>query len=193
MKSRHGWSIDPAWVLFTPAVVPAIANAVQAFTAPGDQVVIQSPAYPPFHSVIESNGRIKLENELVLQDNRYCIDFADLERKLQDPRTRLLLLCNPHNPVGAVYTREELLQIGELCLRHGVTVVSDEIHADIVYDGTPPLPLCCLVRLLGGNQRCFAQPQQNLQSCRFAHSGCHYSRSGSAAGLSPQPAPQPDG
>lgn len=143
-QKRFGWEVDPEWVEYTPAVVPAIIFALRAFTQPGDHVVLQMPAYHPFHQIIPDNGRLIAANELQLQAGRYVIDFADLEWKLSHPRARLFLLCNPHNPVGRCFTREELLAIGNLCLKHNVLVVADEIHADIIYAGQRHIPFAAL-------------------------------------------------
>ncbi|WP_371380053.1 MalY/PatB family protein [Sporomusa aerivorans] len=142
-RKRFGWDVDAEWVEYTPAVVPAIIFALRAFTQPGDHVVLQMPAYHPFHQIIPDNGRLIAANELQLRDGRYVIDFEDLERKLSHPRARMFLLCNPHNPVGRCFTREELLTIGNLCLKHDVLVVADEIHADIVY-GQKHIPFATL-------------------------------------------------
>lgn len=148
MRKRFDWEIEEEWVEFAPAVVSALVNAIQAFTHPGDKIVIQPPVYHPFHSTIVNNGRIKLENRLILKDGKYHIDFADLEAKLQDPRTKLLLLCNPHNPAGRAYTREELEHIGGLCLKYNVLIVSDEVHSDLVYSGHRHIPFPSLSELL---------------------------------------------
>jgi cystathionine beta-lyase len=137
---RHGWSIVKEWVAFSPGVVPAIHVLIEAFTSPGDQVIVQTPAYPPFFSAIKVTDREILENPLRLSGGQYVMDLDDLERKI-GPRTRMLLLCSPHNPVGRVWSREELLELGKLCLRHGILIVSDEIHQDIVYSGFKHIPL----------------------------------------------------
>ncbi len=132
---RYGWDIETDWVHFTPSVVTGLGLAVRALTEPGDNVVIQPPIYPPFFSIPRDNGRIPLANPLIPRDGTWRIDFEDLEAKLADPRSTLLLLCSPHNPTGRSFTREELLRMGELCLKHNVRVLSDEIHADFVYTG----------------------------------------------------------
>ena len=140
LKKRFGWEIDESWVEFTPGVVPSLGYAIRAFTQPGDNVLIQTPVYHPFHHMVRNNGRTKAENELVLKDGRYHIDFEDLEAKLADPRTKLMLLCSPHNPVSRVFSEQELLRMGNLCLKHKVIVVSDEIHSDLVYSGHKHIP-----------------------------------------------------
>jgi cystathionine beta-lyase len=150
-KKRFGWEIKEEWVEYTPAVVPAIIYALRAFTQPGDHIVLQTPAYHHFHRIIPNNGRIIAENKMVLKDGRYQIDFVDLEKKLSDSRTKMLLLCSPHNPVGRVFTREELLKIGNLCLKYHAIVVSDEIHSDIVYKGHSHIPFAALSEEIKNN------------------------------------------
>ena len=133
-KRRYGWEIKREWICYAPGIVPAINLAVLAFTQPGEKVVIQSPVYHPFGAAVLNNGRQLVDNSLRLSDGRYTMDLEDLERKIDD-RTKLLILCSPHNPVGRVWTREELKALAELCARKNLIVVSDEIHADIVMPG----------------------------------------------------------
>lgn len=136
MVRRHGWQPQEEWLVKTPGVVTALAMAVKAYTEPGDAVLIQLPVYYPFAEVIEDNGRRVVSNTLYRgEDNRYHMDFVDFEQKIVQNRVKLFLLCNPHNPVGRVWTAEELTQLGDLCMKHGVTVVSDEIHEDFVFQG----------------------------------------------------------
>ncbi|MCM1192048.1 MAG: pyridoxal phosphate-dependent aminotransferase [Butyrivibrio sp.] len=134
MSRRHGWEIKENWLVKTPGVVFALAMAVKAYTKAGDGVLIQQPVYYPFTEVIEDNDRKVISNDLLLgEDGKYHIDFEDFERKAAAEKTTLFLLCSPHNPVGRVWTEEELLRIGEICLKYNVTVVSDEIHEDFVW------------------------------------------------------------
>lgn len=136
MSSRHNWEVQPGWLIKTPGVVFALAMAVKAFTEVGDSVLIQQPVYYPFSEVIEDNGRVIVSNDLYLgEDNRYHIDFDDFESKIVANHIKLFLLCNPHNPSGRVFTKEELTKLGDICLEHGVIVVSDEIHNDFVFEG----------------------------------------------------------
>ena len=137
-RRRHNYEIEsPRWVLKTPGVMFAIAMAVKAFTNVGDAVLIQQPVYMHFVDVIENNEREVVSNDLVYgEDGRYHIDFEDFEKKIVENNIKLFLLCSPHNPVCRVWTREELLLLGEICLRHHVIVVSDEIHNDFVFEGT---------------------------------------------------------
>ncbi|HNY67338.1 MAG TPA: PatB family C-S lyase [Bacillota bacterium] len=141
ISRRHGWEIDPEWIVITPGVVPGLAISVLAYTQPGDGVVVQSPVYPPFFRVVESNGRRLLNNELRMgPDGRYAIDWDDLQAKLDDG-ARLVLLCSPANPVGRVWTDEELARLADMCRARDVIVASDEIHCDIVYFGARHIPL----------------------------------------------------
>ena len=136
MAWHHDWEIKRDWLVKTPGVVFALAMAVRAYTNPGDAVLIQQPVYYPFSEVVRDNGRRLISNTLYLgDDNRYHIDFEDFERKLVEEKIKLFILCSPHNPVGRVWTREELCRLGDLCVKHNVTVVSDEIHADFVFQG----------------------------------------------------------
>lgn len=128
---RYGWELKREWLCYAPGVVPAINAAVLAYTRPGDKVVIQGPVYHPFRAAVLNNGRRLVDNALSLDEGGYRMDLAGLERAV-DARTKLLILCNPHNPVGRVWTRDELLALAELCARRGLVVLSDEIHADII-------------------------------------------------------------
>lgn len=136
MKTYHNWEPEEEWLIKTPGVVFALAMAVKAYTQPGDSVLIQLPVYYPFSEVITDNGRKVVSSNLYQgEDNRYHIDFADLEKKITEEHVKLFFLCNPHNPVGRVWTREELEKLGDICVKHGVIVVSDEIHQDFVFKG----------------------------------------------------------
>ena len=135
--NRFQWETRTEWIIKTPGVVFAISAAVRAFTERGDAVLIQPPVYYPFTETIEANARRLVKNELIYEDGRYSIDFEDFERKITENQVKLFILCSPHNPVGRVWTREELTQLGEICLAHNVLVISDEIHADFTYPGHP--------------------------------------------------------
>ena len=136
MKKHHDWDVEPKWLVKTPGVVFALAMAVKAFTREGDAVLIQQPVYYPFSEVIEDNKRVIVSNDLVLgDDNRYHIDFLDFEKKIVENHIKLFLLCNPHNPSSRVFTREELEGLGDICLKHDVLVVADEIHNDFALFG----------------------------------------------------------
>lgn len=136
LKRRHNWDVQEKWLVKTPGVVFALAMAVKAYTKPGDGVLIQLPVYYPFSEVIADNGRRVVSNTLYLgDDNRYHIDFEDFEKKIAHEKIKLFFLCSPHNPVGRVWTEEELVRLGDICVKHGVTVVCDEIHQDFVFRG----------------------------------------------------------
>jgi cystathionine beta-lyase len=140
---RHGWEIDPDSLVFAPGVMPAIRAAVLELTDPGDEVIIQPPVYYPFFGTVRDNGRTLVENRLRESDGQYGMDLEALEASIS-PRTRMLILCSPHNPVGRVWTREELTALGEIVLRHDLVVVSDEIHADIRRPDAPFTPFLTL-------------------------------------------------
>ena len=136
MKNQHNWKVQEDWLIKIPGVVFALAMAVKAFTQKGDAVILQLPVYYPFMEVIRDNERKVVSSNLVLgNDNRYHIDFSDFENKIIQNNVKLFFLCSPHNPVGRVWSKEELLRLGEICLRHKVIVVSDEIHNDFIFEG----------------------------------------------------------
>ena len=130
---RHDWQIEKEWIIYTTGVVPALSAVIKALTAPGDKVMVQTPVYNCFFSSIRNNGCGMIANPLIYRNGTYQIDFADLEQKAADPSVKVLLLCNPHNPAGRVWTKQELTRIGDICIRHDVTVVSDEIHCELVF------------------------------------------------------------
>ncbi|MBO5182016.1 MAG: pyridoxal phosphate-dependent aminotransferase [Paraprevotella sp.] len=132
---RHGWRFDREWMIYTSGVVPALSAVIKALTVPGDKVLVQTPVYNCFFSSIRNNGCETVSSPLVFTGTTYTVDYEDLERRAADPRVKVMLLCNPHNPVGRVWRREELVRIGEICLRHGVTVIADEIHGELVLPG----------------------------------------------------------
>ena len=135
MKTQHDWMPAVGSLTITPGVVFALGMAVQSFTAPGDAVLIQQPVYYPFSSIILGNDRQLVNSPLVLKDGHYEIDFVDFEQKITSKNVKLFLLCNPHNPAGRVYTRDELQKMATICLQHGVTIVADEIHNDFIRKG----------------------------------------------------------
>ncbi len=132
---RNGLGIDEEWILTCPGVAVAFSIGVQAYTKEGDGVMIQTPVYPPFHSAVKNNNRIMVENELVEKDGYYTINFDDFERKIIDNNVKLFILCNPHNPVGRVWKKEELEKMADICLKHDVKIFSDEIHSDLIFKG----------------------------------------------------------
>lgn len=144
METRFDWKIDPAWILPLPGVVEGINIAVRAFTRPGDGVIVQTPVYNPFFETIQALGRTVKNSPLLCKDGRYEMDFDHLEKLAMEENTKLFILCSPHNPVGRVWTAEELTRLSRICLKHGVRVVVDEIHSDIVYTGFQHHPLLSL-------------------------------------------------
>ena len=130
---RHGWSIDRSWILYTSGVVPALSAIIKALTKPGDGVIVQTPVYNCFFSSIRNNGCKEIENPLIYKDSTYEIDFDNLEELASHNDVRMMLLCNPHNPAGRVWHKNELEKIADICSRHDVIVVSDEIHCELVY------------------------------------------------------------
>lgn len=146
LAARHGWNIERGHILFCPGVVPTLYAAVQAFTRPGDHVIVQPPVYPPFFSAVRDSGRRVAENPLIERDGRWTMDFDQLETLAARSGARLLLLCSPHNPVGRVWSHEELDRLLDIARRHDVHVLADEIHADLLYPGVRHLPLATLTR-----------------------------------------------
>ena len=139
-QKRHGFAIQKDWLVFCTGVVPAISSTVRKLTTPAENVLIQTPVYNIFFNSILNNGRQVLESSLKYSNGQYEIDFEDLEQKLADPQTSLMILCNPHNPVGEIWDKETLQRIGELCWEHHVVVLSDEIHCDLTDPGTEYIP-----------------------------------------------------
>lgn len=134
-ERRHQWHIERDWIIYTSGVVPAISAIIKALTEPGDKVLVQTPVYNCFFSSIRNNGCTIAENALVRKGNSYEIDFDDFEKQAADEKTKVFLLCNPHNPAGRVWTPEELSRMNDICLRHGVKVIADEIHCELVMPG----------------------------------------------------------
>jgi cystathionine beta-lyase len=142
-KRRQNWNIETDWIIFSPGIVPALHFAVRAFTSPGDKVIIQPPVYHPFFSVITGNQREILNNPLKLNNGRYYMDLDNLKEQLDD-RVKLILICHPHNPVGRIWTPEELSELAIICLERNIIIVSDEIHSDIVLPGQKHIPLAAI-------------------------------------------------
>lgn len=141
---RHGWNIDKDWIIYTSGVVPALSAIIKALTVPGDKVLIQTPVYNCFFSSIRNNGCEIVESPLIYTDNTYSIDFEDLESKASDPKVKAMILCNPHNPAGRVWSRDELIRIGQICIRYDVVVIADEIHCELVMPGYEYTPFASI-------------------------------------------------
>ena len=141
---RHDWQIKKEWIIYTTGVVPALSAVIKALTASGDKVMVQTPVYNCFFSSIRNNGCGMIANPLIYRNGTYQIDFADLEQKAADPNVKVLLLCNPHNPAGRVWTKQELTRIGDICIRNNVWVVADEIHCELVFPGHTYIPFASI-------------------------------------------------
>lgn len=141
---RRDWQIEKEWIIYTTGVVPALSAVIKALTAPGDKVMVQTPVYNCFFSSIRNNGCGMIANPLIYRNGTYQIDFADLEQKAADPSVKVLLLCNPHNPAGRVWTKQELTRIGDICIRNNVWVVADEIHCELVFPGHTYIPFASI-------------------------------------------------
>ena len=166
-RTRHGWDVDPDWVCHAPGVMPGVAVALEVLTRPGDGVVVQPPVYPPFPAVVEANGRKLLWNPLVRREDRYVMDLEGLEGLLAGG-ARAVLLCSPHNPVGRVWTREELSALAELCGRYDALILCDEIHQDIVFsDGGVHVPLASLGKEVARRTVTFVAPSKTFNLAGF--------------------------
>ena len=139
-RRRHQWNIESKWILTSPGIVPATNYLIQRFSLPGDKILIQTPVYYPFAQSIVNNGRSILENPLKIVDGRYQMDFDDLEKKVKDPRVKMAILCSPHNPVGRVWTEDELDRFGDICINNDVLIFADEIHCDLIMPGAKHIP-----------------------------------------------------
>lgn len=135
VKKRYRWEIKPEWIVFAPGIVPVLAHAVQALTEPGDGVIIQQPVYHPFNNCVAQNGRVARNNGLVLDKDGYRMNFEQLEELAAEPGTKMMILCSPHNPVGRVWSKEDVTRVCEISARHDVILISDEIHADLLMKG----------------------------------------------------------
>ena len=162
MMKRHCWEIKKQWIVISSGVVPAINTIIRAFTHAGDKVILQSPVYYPFYKSIVRNGCGIVDNPLKFINEKYYMDFEDLEQKLKHPRVKLLILCSPHNPVGRVWTEEELNRLGEMCVENNVLIVSDEIHSDLIYKGYRHIPLATLSKQIQENSIICTAPSKTF-------------------------------
>lgn len=171
---RHGWRIDKDWILYTSGVVPAVSCALKALTLPGEKVLVQTPVYNCFFSCIKNNGCEVAENPLRREGNSYVVDFDDFERKCADEKTTVFLLCNPHNPAGRVWTKEELQRMNDICLRHGVRVVSDEIHCELIMPGHTFTPFAAVSEACLDNSVVLNSPSKafNIAGLQIANIIC---------------------
>lgn len=166
-EKLHDWKIEEDWLCISPGVSPAIGITIRALANPGDKVILQTPVYPPFFGEITHNGCSIVNNPLLLDESGYHMDFEDLEKKASDVRVKLLLLCNPHNPVGRVWTREELTKLGEICLKHNVIVIADEIHGDLVYKGNKYIPFASISEDFANNSITCTAPSKTFNLAGF--------------------------
>lgn len=159
IKDHHQWEINKNQVGFVPGIVPALAFAVQCFTNPGDEIIVQPPVYYPFFNVIKNNDRKLIYNPLLEKDNKFEMDFEDMEQKIT-PATKMFILCNPHNPGGRVWSFETLKRLDELCAKHKILVVSDEIHADMILPGSKHIPYATVSSTAAFNSVTFMAPSK---------------------------------
>jgi cysteine-S-conjugate beta-lyase len=150
MENRHDWKIDKDMISFSPGVVSGVTMLIMALSKPGDKVIVQPPVYFPFFSIVRGSGRKLVKNPLLLKDGRYYFDFENLKKNI-DKRTKLLILCSPHNPGGMVWRQDELKELGRICLDNGIMIISDEIHSDLVFKGYKHTPLPMISEELAGN------------------------------------------
>lgn len=167
-KIRFAWDIEADWVKYSNGVLPFLVYAIRAFSLPGDNIIIQSPVYPPFYAIIKNNGRQVVTNPL-RQDatGKYQIDFADLETRLSHPRSKILIISNPHNPVMRSYSYQELEKIGKLCIKYNVLVISDEIHCDIVFDKKKHIPFGSVSTAFAENSIVLINPSKTFNTAGF--------------------------
>ena len=161
---RHDWTIQREWIQYTTGVVPAVSVIIKALTEPGDKVLLQTPVYNCFFSSIRNNGCELAETRLLQDGDSWRVDFDDMERKAADPRVKLFLLCNPHNPVGRVWTRDELQRMNDICLRHGVNVIADEIHCELVMPGYRYTPFAAVSEACQNNSITCNSPSKSFNT-----------------------------
>lgn len=170
MKRRHGYDVERDWIVTTSGVVCALTYGILAYTQPEDGVIIMPPVYHPFRMSVENSGRRLVENPLICTADGYRIDFEDLERKAAEPDVKLLIFCNPHNPVGRVWTKDEVEQVAKICHKHGVFVISDEIHQDLIMPGYTHISMGTLDRELLDNCLICTAPSKTFNTAGLATS-----------------------
>ncbi len=161
MQRRHNWSIKKEWISFSPGVVAGLTCAIKAFSNPGDGVVVQPPVYSPFFSCVEGTGREIVRNPLIIKNNRYTFDFHNLKSQI-NKKTRLLLLCNPHNPGGMVWKNEELEELGSICNKNNILIISDEIHSDLIFKGNRHIPITMVSEETAKNSIILSAPSKTF-------------------------------
>ena len=171
ISEHHDWDLKAEWLGFVPGIVPALSFAVQSMTEAGDEIIVQPPVYYPFFNVVKNNNRILVQSQLKEVDGKFIMDFEDFENKIT-PKTKLFILCNPHNPGGRVWTKDELLQIANICEKHDITVISDEIHADMVFAGnTSHTPFAKVSEWAQNNSITFMAPSKVFNMPALVSSG----------------------
>ncbi len=161
VKKRHNWDIKKEWISSSPGVVSAVTMSVMAFTNPGDKIIVQTPVYFPFFTSIKNMGRELVNNQLLLKDGKYSIDFDDLEKKIND-NAKMLILCSPHNPVGRVWTKQELQKIGEMCVKKNVVIISDEIHSDLILKNNKHTPVASISKQISDRTLTLIAPSKTF-------------------------------
>jgi cystathionine beta-lyase len=169
LDRRHGWKVEKDWILFTPGVVPTFNMCIQAYTQPGEKVIVQSPVYYPFFWGVELNKRVMLNNQLVRNGNRYEMDLGQLKNAI-DSGTKAMLFCSPHNPVGRVWNRDELMELAEVCVRNNIVMISDEIHSDLIFDGYKHIPYAMLGKEMEQNSITTIAPSKTFNVAGLATS-----------------------
>jgi cystathionine beta-lyase len=173
-RTRHNWNIQKDWIIYTSGVIPAISCSIKALTTPGEKVLVQTPVYNCFYSSIKNQGCEVLENKLIREGNTYIIDFDDFEKKCSDEKTTVFLLCNPHNPAGRVWSKDELEKLNTICLRHGVKVISDEIHGELIMPGYTFIPFASVSEACAENSVILNSPTKafNIAGLQIANIIC---------------------
>lgn len=169
MERRHQWQVEKDWIYFAPGIVPGLAFLVQAFTAPGDKVLLQTPVYHPFYYVVQNQNREIVRNPLHLVEDHFEMDYEDLEAKLK-AGVKMMILCNPHNPLGRCWTKEELRKVGELCLQYHCLLVSDEIHSDLMMPGYKHTPVANISKEIAENTITCMAPSKTFNIAGLATS-----------------------
>ncbi len=169
MRRRHSWTVQKEWISFSPGVVAGLSLAVETFSKPGDSIIVQPPVYFPFFDVVKGSKRKMIENPLKIENGRYTFDLEDLKAKIDD-NTKMLLLCNPQNPGGMVWTKEELVALGNICLENNILVVSDEIHSDLILDGNKHLPFANISDEFAKNSVVCMAPSKTFNVAGFSSS-----------------------
>ncbi|TAJ12429.1 putative C-S lyase [Marinilabiliaceae bacterium JC017] len=167
LMRRHNWSVENSWIEYSPGVVPALTFSIMSFTMPGDGVIIQTPVYPPFYSVVKDNDRKVVKNPLVQENGSYRMNFEELEILTAKPENKVLILCNPHNPLGRVWTKDELETLGDICHRNNVLVLSDEIHSDLMLFGNKHTPFASVNEQMANNSITFMAPSKTFNIAGF--------------------------